>query len=258
MEKNGFFHPSDVFPYQPISRRWMMTYIVSSFGFFLQLNRLMKSNEKKRDWLKENILLSFIHALICSILILVGIQRAPEIFQDPLSHSNHFNYALIAFSIGYFCYDFLDCLRNSNTSVLAILAHHIIVIAFLTHVLYHTRNVGYAVYGLSIEMNSIFLHARRLIRWYSPLTNSESLNKFVKIFVEVGNYLTFIFIRFGIVIIGLRALYFQRNRLHPLVHFLTVLSGLSIGTINIILFYRLITNQYRRHLEKKTLIQHEN
>ena len=242
MQKEGFFHPSDVFPYQPISRTWMLMYIISSFGFFIQLNRWVKSNEMKRHWLRENILLSFIHALICSILILVGIVRAPEIFQDPLSHSNHFNYALIAFSIGYFCYDFLDCLRNSTTSVLAILAHHVIVIAFLTHVLYHTRNVGYAIYGLSIEINSVFLHARRLIRWYSPLTNFKSM----KIFVEIGNYLTFIFIRFGIVIIGLRALYFQRTRLHPLVHFLTVFSGLSIGMINVILFYRLITNQFRR------------
>ena len=162
------------------------------------------------------------------------------VIMDP----NHFNYALIAFSIGYFLYDFRDCLLNSTSSLFGILIHHIIVILFLTHVLFHTRNVGYAIYGLSHEINSVFLHARRLVRWYSPLTTSKSLNNFIKIFVELGNYLTFILFRFGIVFIGLRALYFEQNRLHPIAHIFTVIISLGIGILNLILFSRLIKNQF--------------
>lgn len=251
MDTNAFFHPEDVFPYRPISRRWMMMYIITSVVFFTKFNRMIKSNQMKSNWLKENILLSFIHALICSMGLVIAVIRAPELFQDPLSHINHFNYALIAFSIGYFCYDFLDCIRYSTRSVVGILVHHIVVIIFLSHVLYQTRNIGYAIYGLSIEINSIFLHARRLIRWYSPITSSNRLDNRIKIFVDIGNYLTFILFRFGVVIIALRALYIQQNRLHPLAHFFTALGGLGIGIINIILFYRLNKNYFCRKLKEK-------
>jgi hypothetical protein len=119
------------------------------------------------------------------------------------------------------------------------------VIGFLVHVLYNTRNVGYAIYGLAIEINSIFLHARRLVRWYSPITTSVYYNNLIKNLVNIGNYFTFIFCRFGIVIIGLKALYIQKNRLHPIVHLCTVGIGLAMGVLNIILFYRVSRSQFR-------------
>lgn len=243
MQTEISLHGLDRFSYQPISRIWMIMYISSSVCFFIKLNRMIRVC--KSNWLRENTLLSFIHAIICSVLIIIGVLRAPEMFEDPLSHSNHFNYALIAFSIGYFLYDLFDCLQNSNSSLMAILGHHIIVITFLTHVLYHTRNMGYAIYGLSIEINSMFLHARRLLRWYSPVTTSNFYNNLIKIFVNIGNYFTFILFRFGIVIVGLRALYTQRNRLHPVAHALTVMTSLGIGILNVVLFYRLSKNQLR-------------
>lgn len=248
MDTNAFFHPGDVFPYRPISRRWMMMYIITSFMFFTKFNRWIKSKSMKSNWLKENILLSFVHALICSIILLIAVIRAPEFFQDPLSHANHFNYALIAFSIGYFAYDFLDCIRHSSQSLVGIVIHHIVAIVFLSHVLYQTRNIGYAIYGLSLEINSVFLHARRLIRWYSPVTSSTRFNHRIKIFVDIGNYLTFILFRFGVVIIGLRAVYIQRDRLHPVTCFCTASAGVAIGIINLILFYRLNKNCFRRKL----------
>lgn len=249
MHTKIYFHGLDVFPYQPISQIWMIMYILSSFCFFKKLNRMIKKNDiDKKDikinWLRQNTLLSFIHAFICSILIIIGILRAPEMFDDPLSHSNHFNYALIAFSIGYFLYDFIDCINNSTSSILPILIHHIIVITFFTHVLFHTRTIGYAIYGLSIEINSIFLHARRLLRWYSPITRSNYYNNLLKISVDIGNYITFILFRFGIVIVGLHALYIHRNRMHVIVHLFTVLISIAIGILNIVLFYRLSKTQF--------------
>jgi len=211
---------------------------------------MIRSNNTSRkdlkiNWLRQNTLLSFIHSSICSVLIIISVLRASEIFKDPLSHSNHFNYALIAFSIGYFLYDFIDCIQNLTSSLFGILIHHIIVLMFLTHVLFYTRNIGYAIYGLSIEMNSVFLHARRLLRLYSPILTSIYYNNLLKILIDIGNYSTFILFRFGIVIVGLRALYIQRNRLHPTVHIFTIMISLAIGILNIILFYRLSKNQIR-------------
>ena len=246
MHKQIYYDQMDVFPYQPISPWWMTMYISSAFGFFVQLNRFVRTENFKSNWMKENTLLSFVHALISSILIFVGVLRAPEMFDDPLSHSNHFKYALVAFSIGYFVYDFRDCLYNSTSSSLGILFHHILVVLFLSHVLFYTRNLGYALYGLSIEVNSVFLHARRLIRWYSPLTSSIKINQSIEQFVNIGNYLTFFIFRFGIVYVGLRALYTQRHRLHPIVHIFTVIISVGIGILNVILFYRLLRNQRKK------------
>jgi hypothetical protein len=251
MHTQMYYHGLDMFPYQPISRIWMIMYILSSFCFFTKLNRLIRTNNNckkiiQTNWLRENTLLSFIHASITSILVIIGILRAPEMLEDPLSHSNHFNYALIAFSTGYFIYDLLDIIQNSTaSSIKGIVAHHLMVLTYVTHVLYYTRNVGYAICGLSIEVNSIFLHARRLIRWYSPITTSNYYNNLLKIIVNIGNYLTFILLRFGVLMVALRALYIQRNRIDPFMQIFITVVGLAMCVLNIVLFYRLNISQFR-------------
>ncbi|UJR22552.1 hypothetical protein I4U23_025601 [Adineta vaga] len=244
-----YFDETDLFPYEPISPCYMFIYILSSFAFFTICNHNL--HYKKTNWLQENTLLSFIHACICSTLLIIGVLRAPEMFEDPLSHSNRFNYALLAFSIGYFCYDFIDCLQNSTTSVFPILTHHIIVIIFFSHVLYYTRNIGYALYGLSLEINSVFLHARRLLRWYSLLSKSIYHRNLLKIFIDIGNYVTFILLRFGIVYIGLRELYMNGDRLNLIIRIFTVSITLAMGVFNMILFYRLLKNQFLRKNKSK-------
>lgn len=253
MSTEVYFHPSDRFPYQPVSLPWMLSYISLSFVFFYILGRWIISStaaangkELSFDWLKHNTLLSFIHASLSSLLLILAVVRAPEIFADPLSHSNHFNYGLIAFSIGYFLSDFVDCLHNATSSIYAILLHHIVVITFFTHVLLHTRNLGYALYALSLEINSVFLHARRLLRWYSPSSRSMTFQSQLRTFIDLGNYVTFVLFRFGIILIGLRALHVQRDRLDPVVHVFTVLITSAIGVLNLVLFYRLVRNQISR------------
>jgi hypothetical protein len=172
-------------------------------------------------------------------------------FDDPLSHINFFNYALIAFSLGYFFWDFFDCMQNSTSSTFAILIHHIIVISFFGHMLLRTRNIGYGLYALSLEINSVFLHARRLLRWYSPISSSTYYKKILKLFIAIANYITFILFRFGVVSIGLWKLYIQRNRLDPIIWYFTVMCTSAIGILNIVLFYRLIKNQISRKSKTK-------
>ncbi|CAF0773099.1 unnamed protein product [Rotaria sordida] len=237
-----YFHETDTFPYRPINPIWIIIYTTLSFIFFLIIDQTTKSISKIKDqnnrnnnnnnWLRQNTLLSFIHSSICSILIIIAILRAPEI-------------------VGYFFWDFFDCLQNSTSSTFAILIHHITVITFFLHVLIRTRNIGYGLYALSLEINSVFLHARRLLRWYSPISSSNNSKKILKLYIDIGNYITFILFRFGVVIIGLRLLYIQRNRLDPIVHIFTVMCVSSIGILNIVLFYRLVKNQISRKFERK-------
>ncbi|CAF3034838.1 unnamed protein product [Rotaria socialis] len=253
-----YFHETDVFPYRPISPIWSIIYIILSFIFFLIIDLKTKSTAKPKDshdrnnnWLRQNTLLSFIHSSICSVLIIISVLRAPEMFDDPLSHINYFNYALVAFSLGYFCWDFFDCLQNSTSSTFAILIHHIVVITFLLHILLRSRNIGYALFALSLEINSVFLHARRLLRWYSPMSASANSKKSLKLYIDIGNYITFIIFRFGVVYYGLQQLYVQRHRLDPIVLTFTALSVSAIAILNVVLFYRLIKNQISRKLRTK-------
>jgi hypothetical protein len=246
MQTTLYFHESDIYPYRPTHPIWMIFYMSLSFLFFLITNRTTKSmatihdrNNPKDKWLRQNTLLSFIHSLICSMLLIIAALRAPEMFDDPLSHSNLFNYAVIAFSIGYFLWDFFECLRNSTSSIPGILMHHIVVITFLSHTLIRTRNIGYALY------------ARRLLRWYSPISSSIHFKKYLKMFIDIGNYITFIIFRFGVVIIALRVLYMRPDRLEPIIQLFTVLSVCTIGILNVVLFYRLLKNQISRKTKTK-------
>src|SRR6202044_3960350 len=131
---------TDIYPYRPISQIWMIINALLSFTFFIIVDQMTKINTKN-NWSKKNTLLSFIHSTISSILIIIAVLRAPEMLDDPLSHINFFNYSTIAFSIGYFCWDFFDCWKNSTSSTFAILIHHVIVITFLSHILSRTRNI---------------------------------------------------------------------------------------------------------------------
>lgn len=258
MGTHFYFHETDIFPYRAIGSIWMIIFTVLSFIFFLIVDQLTKSTLKPKDskdqnanWLRQNTLISFIHSSVCSILLIISALRAPEMFDDPLSHINLFNYGILCFSIGYFFWDFFDCLQNSTSSTFAILIHHIIVITFFLHMLLRTRNIGYGLFALSLEINSVFLHARRLLRWYSPLSSSLNSQKSLKLYIDIGNYITFIIFRFGVVIYGLQQLYIQRNRLDLIVHIFTTLCVSAIGILNAVLFYRLIKNQLGRKSKPK-------
>ena len=257
MQPVSYFHESDLFPHRPIHPIWLLSLSTLGFVFFRIVDRSIKSTPARSvrpdvatDWLRHNTLLSFIHSTLCSLGIIIAVLRAPEMLDDPMSHTNFFNYSLIAFSIGYFCWDFLDCLYNSSSPMVAILVHHISVISFLILILLRTHNLGYALHALSLEINSVFLHGRRLLRWYPPAV-SPSSQKLLKVTVDIGNYVTFFFFRFVVVINGLYVAFTQRHRLTPLVHAFTTICVAFIGVLNLVLFYRLVKNQRQRKVKSK-------
>lgn len=256
-----YFHQSDLFPYEPVSPILMIVYTILSYGFFATLNQMIKPMKNEQiDWLKHNTLVSFIHAAICSVFVIISVIREPKVFQDPLSHSNHFNYAIITFSAGYFLYDLVDCIVNSKTSVISFLIHHLIALVFLAYVLYNTRNIGYTIFGLAIEINSCFLHARRLFRWYSPILSSDYFNDMLRKVIDAGNYITFILFRFGIVMVSFHAIYIHRKRITVFFYTFNLLVTLAMAILNAVLFYQLIRNQSIRNerLKKEKYITDMN
>ncbi|CAF1591856.1 unnamed protein product, partial [Didymodactylos carnosus] len=183
---------SDLFPYNPLDSAWIIVYTLPSFVFFIIIHgfitkygfkqveisktieetvlideKIVHSSPTKQQirWIHQNTFLSFVHSTLCGLLLFIAFYRAPEILKDPLSHANIFNYRLLCFSLGYFFYDMFDCLLYAPKQDLsyAIIGHHIIVIIYILNSLIQTRNIGYTMFALSMEINSIFLHARRLL-----------------------------------------------------------------------------------------------
>lgn len=254
-----YIHETDTFPYRPIHWIWMIVCSLFAFIVFYIIDRTVKSHSNVSSqadvaatWLRHNTLLSFIHSCICSVLLIISVLHAPEMLDDPISHINFFNYALIAFSVGYFLWDFFDCLHNSTSSIFAILIHHVIVLSFLVNILLRTRYIGYGLHALSLEINSVFLHARRLLRWYSPFSLSVNGQRLLKITIDTGNYLTFVVFRFAVVINGLYVGFVQKHRFNPTLHFFMIICVAAIGILNLVLFYRLVKNQCYPKKKKKT------
>ena len=101
-----------------------------------------KIEEKKISdslWMIKNLQISFIHSTLCSLFIIYTVVTNPKMFQDPILYSSNECYLLVAFSVGYFIYDFTDMYSNKKSvEMYAVSAHHFIAISLFS---YHLINV---------------------------------------------------------------------------------------------------------------------
>ncbi|KAL5016733.1 hypothetical protein ScPMuIL_006322 [Solemya velum] len=147
--------------------------MVSTMTFFHMLNWLIarcgtpKSVRLPGDepWRWRNLLISWIHAFICSVWNIGCFVLYPELLDDLVEHINYFTYLLIPFSTGYFVYDFMDLiccgrmLKNWEVTL-----HHIAVISMFWFNTHERICIGYNVVSLLAEVNSFFLHSRKLLQ----------------------------------------------------------------------------------------------
>ena len=100
-------------------------------------------------------------------------------------------------------------------------------------------SVGYTVLALFMEFNSVFLHARKLLKFYQFKRDSliVRINKIL-------NILSFLFFRFGVLIAVLCGIIYDGHRVS--IAYLVALSlGICImSTINIVLFKRLLVKDF--------------
>lgn len=105
--------------------------------------------------------------------------------------------------------------------------------------------MAYTVIGLLVEVNSVFLHGRKLLQQ----TTSGSHHPLYG-FTIAGNILTFIVFRLVVLVFLFHAVYVNRS-LFPMIYKLVLsLAVPFVGVVNVILFWRLIRNDYRRHNAK--------
>ncbi|CAF0735294.1 unnamed protein product [Rotaria sp. Silwood1] len=190
-----------------------LSWAILSFGFFLfiryvihPLTYVRLSNNKQNNstipspyirtwltyldeerWQRLNLLISWLHAFITGVLVLYSFYAFPELRHDFVRHINFVTYLTCSLSFGYFCYDLCDIISNRRGSDLfEIILHHIVTLIFFGLNIFRVLNVGYQMFALLAEVNSIFLHARKLFQLFNiprsrtaSKASSRNQNRFV-------------------------------------------------------------------------------
>uniref|UniRef100_A0A3B3RRW2 TLC domain containing 2 n=1 Tax=Paramormyrops kingsleyae TaxID=1676925 RepID=A0A3B3RRW2_9TELE len=141
-------------------------------------------------------------------------------------------------SSGYFIHDLLDMIFNQKISQSwELVFHHLVITCFGISAL-SFRYVGFAVVALLVEINSIFLHLRQMLRM-SGLAKSTVYR--LNSMVNLGTYVVF---RISTLAWMTRWLVLNRS-LIPLLIYTVGSVGMAIMTaMNIVLFYRLLRSDF--------------
>ncbi|CAH8564472.1 unnamed protein product [Dicrocoelium dendriticum] len=113
-------------------------------------------------------LVSDVDKSILSLLLFDGL------LSDVILAQNEGAYHLLGFSTGYFLHDIYHNIRYGHGIRSAeIIVHHIAVIVCFLVVLKYRLLLSYALFGLLMELNSIFLHGRQLLLYFNISPGSK-------------------------------------------------------------------------------------
>jgi len=244
--------PYDALP--PVPVKYGLSVIISSVIGFHILNEIVvkvgvpNTVEAKDTWKYRNLVISWIHALVVGVWDLTCFILYPELTTDLIAFHNHYIYFLVAISCGYFIYDFMDMMRsNQLVRMWEVSLHHVAVTSVFVYNVLESRYLAYTVIALLTEVNSVFLHSRKLLqmrKW--PFDHwLYRVNNWV-------NLLTFLPCRFGAVAwisYGMMKYYYR----FTVFYWITLAVTMFImWIIYFILFWRLLKNDVLRSGKKST------
>ncbi|KAM6985146.1 TLC domain-containing protein 1 [Aplochiton taeniatus] len=184
-----------------LCERWpLMCVTVCSLAFRLlhrTLGALPRPVSVETDprilWKWKNLSVSVVHSVITGTWAIASVIRHPEILNDLLSFFNPSSYLLVCFSSGYFLQDAVDILfsgyaRRSQEFLL----HHALVLWCFLYVVLRRTYVAGVVIALFVEVNSVFLHTRLMLKLAGVANTSYSAT-----IVRPLNFFTYVFFRLG-------------------------------------------------------------
>lgn len=112
-------------------------------------------------------------------------------------------------------------------------------------------NAPYCIIALMVEVNSIFLHARKLMQF-----NQWPFTHWLYKIVVCLNLITFLGFRFsGVALVGV-GIYYNWYRMTSIYRFFVVISMVVMSSINPILFWRLVKTDVLRRYRRSTRKDH--
>lgn len=215
-----------------------------AFGFFRLVNSgvnklPMPESACRNSWKWRNISTSFVHSFITAIWAVLCFFVQPQMAEDLIETHSVFSHALVSFSIGYFIYDFFDMVSSQKLSQSwELLFHHIVVITCFGLSVLSCRYVGFAVVALLVEINSVFLHLRQILRMANMAAGTLYR---VNSMINLGTYVVF---RINTLAWMTRWLVLNRDKV-PLLAYTLGSVGMAIMTaMNIVLFCRLLRSDF--------------
>lgn len=128
-------------------------------------------------------------------------------------------------SFGYMIHDLIDLLINERSlRIIELLFHHAVVITGFTVTLVSNKFMGVVMFGLLMELNSIFLHMRSLLNLYGQPKNSTAFK-----FVALLNVATFLVFRMAV---SLYLIYWQLSNALDMYWVLAIVSFFKKCSIN--------------------------
>ncbi|XP_075994792.1 TLC domain-containing protein 2 [Genypterus blacodes] len=228
-----------------------------SVGFFRLVNagaNTLPAPESacRNKWKWSNICASFVHSLITAVWAVTCFFVHPQMAEDLIETHSVFSHALVCVSIGYFIHDLLDMVLNQKLSLCwELLFHHTVVITCFGFSVLTCRYVGFAVVALLVEINSVFLHLRQILRMASMAVGTLYR---VNSIVNLGTYVVF---RINTLAWMTRWLVLNRDNV-PLLAYTLGSVGLAIMTVmNIVLFYRLLRTDFLKGSTRETKMEKE-
>lgn len=217
----------------------------ASIAFFCCLNWLVDafreppasvSADSTSRWKWKNLVISWIHAFVCGCWVLSNLVLYPEFMDDLVGHFNAWSYAMVCFSVGYFTYDFLDMLVHKKLLALwELVAHHIAITSVMIYNLLTTTCIAWNIVALSAEVNSFFLHTRKLMQMHC-IPKSHPLCRANKI----ANMATFVVFRFGSAVLISAGMLLQHERVTTTYMVMLGMCMTVMNLVNPILFWRLL------------------
>lgn len=205
------------------------------------------SSLKGDVWRWRNTFVSWVHAVIVGTGVLYCLFFKPEMTEDMVLFCDSFIYALVAFSLGYFIYDFLDYAANQKIiSNYEVILHHVGVLWAFGYNIQHRINVPYTVVALMTEVNSIFLHARKLMQ-FTQWPFDHWLYRMV-----VGlNLVTFVRFRIWAIFLIGWAIYTEWFRFTLVYRVFIISTMIVMYLVNPVLLWRLFKNDILRGFRQR-------
>ncbi|MBN3292161.1 TLCD1 protein, partial [Polypterus senegalus] len=226
---------------------------------FRGLHRLLRElplprcvvQDRIKTWRWRNLSVSLVHSIVTGPGALCCVFLKPDMLVDIMLSFSHAAYLLVCVSSGYFIQDAADIIISGQSQASwEFLVHHALVISSFLYTIYTHRYVAGSVLALFVEMNSIFLHSRLLLKLANAQTSDlYRVNKYV-------NLATYVLFRLGAQFyITWYILYNFNTLVHPS-FFLVALMLMNLMIL--VYFYRLLRTDFLRPPKSRIVLNGTN
>lgn len=149
--------------------------------------------DPQRLWKWKNLSVSVVHSLITGTWAIACVIQYPDILNNLYSFFNPSSYLLVCLSSGYFIQDAVDIILSGYArGSWEFLLHHGLVLWSFLYVVVQRTYVAGAVIALLVEVNSVFLHTRLMLK-LAGVANTSSCATIIRPL----NIFTYVMFRLG-------------------------------------------------------------